>query len=106
MRVSLDGRPSKEGQLAVHIATVLLTLMAVYLGIGVLFGVPFVARLVNQMDPAAAAGTWGFRLLILPGVIALWPLVLLRLVRSNGAPPRERNAHRLAARVETGEPRP
>ena len=38
-----------------------------------LFGLLFVTRGVGRVDPAAASGTWGFRVLILPGAAALWP---------------------------------
>ena len=33
---------------------------------------------------ASISGTWGFRLLILPGAAALWPLLLLRWLRAKG----------------------
>lgn len=50
----------------------------VYGALGMVVAVPMVLRGVNRLDPAAAEGTWGFRLLALPGVMALWPLVLAR----------------------------
>jgi hypothetical protein len=68
---------------------------AVYLAVGVVFAVPFVARWVGRLDPDAAPGTCGFRVLIVPGVVALWPLLGSRL--ASGRRPRERNAHRDAA---------
>ncbi len=71
--------------------------LLLYLGVGVVFGIPFVWRGVHRIDPAAPGSTWGFRLLILPGVVALWPVLALRWLA--GTPPaEERNAHRLAAR--------
>ena len=72
-------------------------LLEVYLLLGMLFAGPFVVRGVGRIDPVAARGTWGFRLIIVPGAIALWPWLLRRWRR--GAPAlEERNAHRLAAR--------
>ena len=59
--------------------------LTVYVALGVAFGVPFVVWGVKRIDPAASEGTWGFRLLILRGCAALWPLLLPRLVR--GAAP-------------------
>lgn len=50
----------------------LLTL-AFYLAIGALLAIPLAFRGVNSIDPAAARGTFPFRLLIIPGLIALWP---------------------------------
>ena len=69
-----------------------------YLVVGLVFAVPFVIRWVGRVDPAAREGTVGFRLLVLPGTVLLWPFLLSRLVRGVTVPPEERNAHRLAAR--------
>ncbi len=79
------------------IAGVLLILSAIYLLCGVAFAFPFVVIGVGKIDPHAAHGTWGFRLLIVPGTILLWPLLALRWFRGFHAPPVERTAHRLAA---------
>jgi hypothetical protein len=53
---------------------------------------------LGRLDPVAAHGTWGFRLLVLPGLAAFWPLILFRVARGRGQPPLESNAHRRAAR--------
>ncbi len=71
-------------------------LLALYVALGVLFAVPFVLRGVNRVDPIARESTRGFRLIILPGVVALWPLLARRWLTGSG-PPVERNAHRDAA---------
>jgi uncharacterized protein (DUF697 family) len=60
------------------ISTLLVTLVGVYAVAGVLVFVPFVLRGAGTVDPAARRGTLGFRALIAPGVIALWPMVLVR----------------------------
>jgi hypothetical protein len=76
----------------------LLTLGAtLYVAAGVLFAVPFVLWGVSRVDPVARDGTWGFRLIVLPGVVALWPMLALRWLRGT-PPPEERNAHRAAAK--------
>ncbi len=77
----------------IELATWIVRLAGLYLALGVLFSIPFVARGVNRIDPVAAGGSWGFRVIIVPGVIALWPLLLVRWLRGAG-PPVERNAHR------------
>ena len=87
----------------IELARVVVTVLSTYVGIGLLFAVPFVLFGVERIDPAARGATWGFRLLILPGSVALWPLLLARLVRGGGMPPEERNAHRASAR---GQVRP
>ncbi len=75
----------------------LLVLLGLYLALGVCFAVPFVMRGMNRIDPHAANGTWGFRLIIVPGVVFLWPLLARRWLLGATHPPEERNAHRYAA---------
>ena len=81
----------------VNIADVLVLLLLAYVGFGVVFAFPFVFYGANRIDPVALGSSWGFRLIILPGVVALWPLLLRRWVAGDSLP-RERNAHRNAAR--------
>jgi hypothetical protein len=55
--------------------------VGVYLGIGVLFGLVFVSHSLTRFDAdAAEAAPIQFRLIILPGVIALWPVLLAELL--------------------------
>lgn len=53
-----------------------------YGALGTLVAIPMVLRGVNRLDPAADDGTWGFRLLAIPGVMVLWPLVLIRWAKA------------------------
>ena len=80
----------------VRAAEVVVLLCAVYIACGLAFAPFFVWRGVGRVDPAAKATGLGFRLIILPGVAALWPVVLLRWLTGR-QPPTERNAHRDAA---------
>ena len=77
---------------------ILLGLAGLYLGIGLVFAIPFVLAGVQRIDPHARHGSWGFRLLIVPGTMALWPLLLCRWVKGASVPPEEPNAHRQPAR--------
>lgn len=79
-------------------ASIFIGALGLYLGGGLVFAVPFVLLGVNRLDPHARPGTWGFRLLILPGTVLLWPLLLRRWLSGAHEPPTERNAHRAAAR--------
>lgn len=79
------------------VANTVVLIVGLYLAAGLLFAVPFVLRGVNRIDPAAPGSSWGFRLIIVPGVVALWPLLARRWLRGL-SPPEERNAHRRAAR--------
>jgi hypothetical protein len=64
--------------LAERIATWILALVAAYLAAGVLFALAFLSRGIERIDPAAHGARWGFRCLIAPGVVALWPLLARR----------------------------
>lgn len=79
-------------------ATWLVRCAALYLGLGLAFALVFAFRWVNRTDPVAAHGTTGFRLLLLPGAMLLWPLLLRRLLRGDHRPPVERTAHRAIRR--------
>jgi membrane protein implicated in regulation of membrane protease activity len=79
------------------IAAWFLILFGIHLACGLLFAVPFVWFGVKRIDPPTAHGSWGFRLLILPGVMAFWPLLLRRWMKGVHEPPEENSAHRRLA---------
>ena len=83
-------------QITTQFATGFVWALTVWVVVGLIVGVPFILRGVGRVDPLAAEGSVGFRLAILPGVVALWPLVLRRW-KAGPPPPTERNAHRDAA---------
>lgn len=53
-----------------------------YVAIGLLFAIAFLARGISLVDGQAAGAGLGFRLIILPGVTALWPVLLHRWIRA------------------------
>jgi hypothetical protein len=55
--------------------------LLVYSAIGFGFAVFFVASLLPRHDAAARGTSAGFRLLVFPGAMMLWPLVLAALWR-------------------------
>lgn len=57
-------------------AEFMLILIGGYASIGLVFACWFVLKGVSTIDPAAAHAPWSFRALILPGVAALWPVML------------------------------
>jgi len=83
------------------VANGLVALLGLYALAGAAFAVPFLLRGVRRIDPVADGSTWGFRAIVLPGVVALWPLLLLRWLRG-ASPPEEATAHRRAARRGAG----
>jgi len=77
--------------------------LALYAAVGLAFAVAFVWKGVGRVDPGAREATWGFRLIVLPATVALWPLLLGRWRRAAAgepSPPVETNAHRRAAAPE------
>ncbi|MGK7925728.1 MAG: hypothetical protein AB4290_10860 [Spirulina sp.] len=111
---------------AITIVEWALNIVRAYLIAGFVFAVLFVLFLIPRVDPAVKSvvgsfRSWNlpkdgdreptaierfqavirdlaifFRILILPGVTAFWPLFALRLLRGK-IHPSERNAHRIAA---------
>ena len=74
-----------------------------YAAAGWLFALVFVTFGVTRVDETARGASWGFRLFILPGVAALWPLLAWRWYQACSlglaSIPVERTAHRrMAAR--------
>lgn len=61
--------------------TIILIIVAVYLAAGLLFAIPFVIKGVTQIDESAICSKWGFRLIIIPGVIVFWPVLLMKWMR-------------------------
>jgi hypothetical protein len=80
--------------MAMTVARALVAAVGLYLAVGVVFAVPFVVVGLGRVDRTAGKGSVGFRLAILPGVVALWPLLARRWRRAAGTPPEERNPHR------------
>jgi hypothetical protein len=58
------------------VAFVALWIAGGYLAVGAIVAVAFVASGIGRVDVAARGAPWTFRLLVVPGAIALWPVVL------------------------------
>jgi hypothetical protein len=63
-------------------ATGFVWFLSAYTLAGLVFAAAFLTIGVARLDPAARTAGWAFRLMILPGCLALWPLLLNRWVRS------------------------
>ena len=61
-----------------------MTLLEAYSAVGLLFAIAFVTTGIGQVDPISKGSGLGFRLIILPGVAALWPVLLTRWIRARG----------------------
>lgn len=58
------------------IITYFLSICGVYLMIGLLFAPFFIWRGLTKVDNGAEGAGIGFKLLILPGIIVFWPVLL------------------------------
>ncbi len=85
----------------IEIAPWLVRALGAYAALGVVFAVPFLVRGIERLDPGARDSGWGFRLIVLPGVVAFWPLLLRRWLAGAGLPV-EFNAHRRATQPGGG----
>lgn len=65
-------------------AEIVAGLLAAWACAGLLFAMAFVTSGIHRVDPNTRGAGWGFRLIITPGVIALWPLLLRRWLRAGG----------------------
>jgi hypothetical protein len=66
----------------VLVAEVILCSALAYVLCGLAVGAPFVLRGVDRVDEAARGAPLGFRLLILPGSVGLWPLMLTKWIKA------------------------
>ena len=64
---------------------VVLLLAGAYAGLGLVFAAVFQAMGLKRFDHAAARAGWGFRLIVTPGIVALWPVLLVLWVKRPGS---------------------
>lgn len=71
----------------VSVMSLVLVLLGLYLAIGFGFALVFTVFMVPRIDEASARGSLAFRVVIVPGAAALWPLLLVRAIagRTRGA---------------------
>jgi len=81
---------------SVAIVEWLIKLVRAYTFAGLVFAAIFVVFGIQRVDPDAQGWNIGFRLIIIPGLCAFWPLFATRWLRGKRTPI-ERNAHRNAA---------
>jgi hypothetical protein len=54
--------------------------VSIYLLLGVLFVIPFLLKGITKVDEGAHGGTIGFKIIIIPGVIVFWPVLLRKWI--------------------------
>ncbi len=64
------------------LAEAILGVVFSYAAVGLFFGLAFVTVGLDKVDPAARGTSFAFQLLILPGIIAFWPLLALKWLKA------------------------
>lgn len=64
-----------------HPAQLIIAAAAVYIAVGFVFAIVFVTRGAARLDVAARSAPWSMRAIIVPGVAALWPVILAKWCR-------------------------
>lgn len=70
------------------VISIVLILIVTYLACGLLFAIPFVIKGVDKLDEAANGGSIGFHIIIIPGVMVFWPLLLKKWMNNAKHPTR------------------
>ncbi|MEM9065644.1 MAG: hypothetical protein AAGB51_09170 [Planctomycetota bacterium] len=65
--------------------TVFLTVLVAYIAIGVVFALAFVTKGIAVIDEVARSAPLRVRILLLPGSVALWPILLMRWLKGRRA---------------------
>ncbi len=64
----------------IEAVTTILNALGLYTTIGAVFAIVFLAFGLARIDHGAKGAGFVFRLVILPGLIALWPVMLVRWI--------------------------
>lgn len=62
----------------------MMTLITIYLGLGALFALAFALIGCRVIDPGAANAGIFVRLMWMPAAMALWPILLLKWIKTSG----------------------
>jgi len=84
------------GSKKINMVEILLIIAGIYLALGMLFVIPFLIKGLTKVDEGADGSTIGFKIIIIPGVIVFWPLLLKRWVKNlkHGDTKAQRNTER------------
>jgi hypothetical protein len=64
--------------MSVAAAQILLSLLSLYAAIGVLAAFALLAGGLRRLDSLAAAAPWRVKLILAPGLVALWPVMVMK----------------------------
>ena len=64
--------------------SLIVPIIAAYVAVGMLFGIFFAVSGAARLDSTAIGSPITFRILTIPAATALWPLLLVKLLRKRG----------------------
>jgi len=53
-----------------------------YLLIGIIFSIFFYLKGINKVDEVAIGSTLGFKLVVFPGIVVFWPVLLSKWIQT------------------------
>ena len=63
--------------------TVLLWILGGYFAAGLVFAPYFLIKGLDRIDSSTAGTGWGFRLIIIPGLVAFWPIIFKKWLKNS-----------------------
>ena len=72
--------------MSLETASLIVTIAGVYLAIGAVFALWFVTLGAGRIDPGAQGMPVQVRAIIFPGVMGLWPLMLIKSLTGKAPP--------------------
>lgn len=72
--------------MSVETASLIVTVAGIYFAIGAVFALVFVVFGAGRIDPGAKGMPLQARAIIFPGVIGLWPIMLVKLLTQKAPP--------------------
>lgn len=70
-----------------HNFMIIIYTTIVYLSLGAMFSIPFLVTWIHRLHEATHESGLAFKLMILPGCIIFWPVLLKKYWKSNSAKP-------------------
>jgi hypothetical protein len=64
---------------------IILMIVALYFFAGILFAIFFSIKGIQKVDPSTHGSGLGFRIIIIPGVVTLWPVLLIKWIKAKQA---------------------
>ncbi|HEX5655031.1 MAG TPA: hypothetical protein VFX58_18270 [Chitinophagaceae bacterium] len=60
---------------------IILIIVLLYLALGAVFFIPFLLKGIQKVDEGTRGSTIGFKIMIIPGVIVFWPVLLRKWLK-------------------------